>query len=159
MKTVVRYGIILGVLVEVWTAVMIATGWYKDPALLMLFFLVIPLQITVLIVALRETAAAGAVYGKQILNGIAISFFGGIIVFLGSVFLTTVVFPDYYPDLKVMGAEMLAKAGRPAEEIESQMRVNASMYDPWVNALQGFVGTLVTGAVVSAIAGAFVRKR
>jgi len=159
MKTVVRYGIILGVLVEIWTAVMIATGWYKDPALLLLFFLVIPLQVTVLILALRETAAAGAVYGKQVLNGIGISAVAGVIVFFGSAFLTTVVFPDYYAELKTLGAEMLAKAGRPAEEIESQMRVNASMYNPWVNALQGLVGTLVTGAVVSAIAGAFMRKR
>jgi hypothetical protein len=159
MKTVVRYGIILGVLVELWTVVMIATGWYKDPALLMLFFLVIPLQITILVVALRETAAAGAVYGKQVLNGIGISVIAGVIVFFGSAFLTTVVFPNYFAELKEMGAEMLAKAGRPAEEIESQMRVNAAMYDPWMNALQGLIGTVVTGAIVTAIAGAFVRKR
>ena len=109
--------------------------------------------------ALRETAAAGAVYGKQVLNGIGISVIAGVIVFFGSAFLTTVVFPNYFADLKEMGAEMLAKAGRPAEEIESQMRVNAAMYDPWMNALQGLVGTVVTGAIVTAIAGAFVRSR
>jgi len=159
MKTIVRYGVILGVLVEIWTCVMIASGWYRDPVLLMLFFLVIPLQVTVLVMALRETAAAGAVYAKQVLNGVGISLIAGVIILFGSVFLTTVVFPDYFPDLKSLGMEMLSKAGRTAEEVESQMRVNAALYDPWQNGLRGFIGTLVTGAVVTAITGAFIRKR
>ncbi len=159
MNTIIRYGVILGVLVEIWTAIMIATGWYRDPALLILFFLVIPIQITILIMALRETAAAGAVYGKQVLNGIAISLIAGVIVLGGSVFLTTVVFPNYFSDLKALGMEMLAKAGHSAEEIDAQIRVNKGLYDPWMNGVRGFVGTTVLGAIVTAFTGFFIRKR
>jgi len=33
------------------------------------------------------------------------------------------------------------------------------MQTPFMNAISGVVGTVVTGAVVSAIAGAFLRKK
>jgi hypothetical protein len=158
MGTILKYGVALGVLVELWTVVMMATGWYKDPVLLMMFFLVIPLQITLLVVALRGTAA-DASYGKQVLNGTAISLIGGVIIALGSIALTTVVFPNYFSDIRALGVEMLGKAGKSAEEIEAQMRVNAGMYSPWMNALTGFIGTMATGIVVSAVAGVFLRKK
>jgi hypothetical protein len=159
MKTIVRYGVILGVLVEIWTFVMIATGWHRDPASRLLFFMVIPLQVTALVMALRQTSASGAIYGKQIVNGIAISLIGAAIVFVGLLLMTTVVFPHYLYEQRSLGAEMIAKAGRPAEEIEAQLSVNADLYDPLQVSFRGFVGTMLTGAVVTAITGFFVRKR
>jgi hypothetical protein len=159
VKTIVRNGVLLGVLVEIWTVVMIATGWHKDPMLLNLFFLVIPLQVTILVMALRDTAAAGDVYGKQVLNGIGISLVAGGIIFLGSVFVTTVLFPNYFSELRTLGSEMLAKTGLSAAEIESRILANPGLYDPVANGVRGFVGTTVTGAVVTAITAFFVRKR
>jgi hypothetical protein len=159
MKTILKYGLILGLLVCLWSAVVIAAGWYKDPAMLLLFFLVIPLQITILVAALRETAETGASYGKQVLNGVAVSLVGGVIIVLGSVVLTTVVFPDYFPNIKELGHTMLERSGQTAEAIEETMKANAAMYEPWPNALNGFIGTMITGVVASAIAGLFLRKK
>ena len=47
--TVFRAGLLLGILVVLWTFVMGFTGWYRHPSLLFLFWLVIPLQVAVLL--------------------------------------------------------------------------------------------------------------
>ncbi|HSQ60653.1 MAG TPA: DUF4199 domain-containing protein [Acidobacteriota bacterium] len=159
MSVVLKYGIALGVLVEIWTAIVIGMGWHKDPALLLLFFVVIPIQITVLVMALKGTAAAGASYGKQVVTGFGISVVAGVLIALGSIVLTTVVFPEYFNELRTAGEAMLQKAGLPPEQVEAQLKANEGMYNPWQNALSGFLGATVTGLVVSAIAGAFLRKR
>ncbi|HET7904826.1 MAG TPA: DUF4199 domain-containing protein [Candidatus Eisenbacteria bacterium] len=158
MNVILKYGIVLGILVEIWTAIVIGMGWHKDPALLLLFFVVIPIEITVLVMALKSTAA-GAAYGKQFLTGFGIALVGGVLVALGSIVLTTVVFPNYFAEIRAAGEAMLQKAGLPAEQIEAQLKANEGMYNPWQNALSGFLGTSITGLVVSAIAGAFLRKR
>jgi len=158
MSTVLKAGIILGILVEIWTVVVVATGWHKDPALMALFFLVIPIQITVLVMALKQTAA-DAIYAKQVVNGLLISLIGGVIIFVGSYLLTTVVFPSYFDELRVAGTEILTKAGKTPEEIVVEMKKNESMYDPLQNSLAGFFGTSVTGLLVSMIAAIFLRKK
>lgn len=158
MSTAIKAGIILGILVEIWTAIVIAAGWHKDPALIVVFFLVIPLQITVIVMALKRTAAE-ATYGKQVLNGIVISAIAGGIVFVGSYLLTTVVFPNYFDEIRVAGTEILAKAGKSPEEIAVEMKKNESMYDPIQNSIAGLIGTDVTGLLVSMIAGIFLRKK
>ncbi|MEK7348567.1 MAG: DUF4199 domain-containing protein [Candidatus Eisenbacteria bacterium] len=158
MRTTIKAGIILGILVEIWTVVVIAAGWHKDPALMAVFFLVIPIQITVIVMALKQTAAE-APYAKQVLNGIAISLIAGAIIFAGSYLLTTAVFPTYFDELRVAGAEILTKAGKSPEEIAVELKKNESMYDPLQNSLAGLFGTSVTGLLVSMIAAIFVRKK
>ena len=56
MSIPIRAGVLLGVLCVFWTFVMGFTGWYKDPVMLNLFFLVILLEVGIVIWALRKTA-------------------------------------------------------------------------------------------------------
>lgn len=158
MGTAIRAGIILGILVEIWTAVVIAAGWHKDPALMMVFFLVIPMQKTVIVMALKRTAAEAS-YAKQVVNGVVISAIAGGIIFIGSYILTTAVFPAYFDELRVAGTEILTKAGKTTEEIAVVMKQNESMYDPLQNSMAGLIGTDVTGLLVSMIAAIFLRKK
>lgn len=158
MSNMVKSGILLGVLVEVWTAVVILLRWHLDPALMMLFFLVIPLQIAILVLALRKEAAT-ATYGRQVVNGVVLSAVAAVIIFTGAWLMTTVVFPTYFPDLRAAGEAALAKLGRTPEQIAAEMTKNAAMYDPVGNALSGAIATVVTGLVVSLVAGAFLRRK
>ncbi|HEU4724769.1 MAG TPA: DUF4199 domain-containing protein [Candidatus Eisenbacteria bacterium] len=158
MGGMIKAGVILGVLVEIWTAVVIGAGWHKDPAMLMMFFLVIPLQITVIVMALKGTAAESP-YMRQLVNGLVLSGVAGAVVFVGSYLLTTVVFPHYFDEIRVAGAELLAKAGKNPAEVAAEMKKNESMYDPIQNSLTGFIGTEITGLVVSAVAAIFLRKK
>jgi len=158
MATIFKYGILLGVLVEIWTVVIIATGWYKDPALLMLFFLVIPLEVVLLVIALQGTAS-GAEYGQQVMTGTLISVVGGVIILVGSFLITTVVFPHYFADLRAISATALAKSGKTPEQIAAALNASDALYNPWTNSIQGFIGTVGTGIFTSLVAAIFLRRK
>ena len=57
MKPIPKAGILLGVLVVIWMYIIGVTGWYKDPVLLNMFYIVILIQIAVLLWGLKRTAA------------------------------------------------------------------------------------------------------
>jgi hypothetical protein len=158
MSSMVRAGLVLGILVEVWTVIVIAARWHLDPGKMWLFFLVIPLQLVVMLGALgKEAPLAG--YGRQVLNGLVLSAVAAVLVFAGSWLLTTVVFPDYFRELRAAGEAMQVRSGMTPEQVEAQMKQSAAMYDPVYNALSGAIATVVTGLVISAIAGAFLRRK
>jgi hypothetical protein len=154
----IRAGALLGVLCVFWTFVMGFTGWYKDPVMLNLFFLVVPLEIGIVIWALRKTAP-GASWSGQVVNGLVLSLVASVIIFAGSLLFTTVAFPSYFTDLQAARAELLKAQGVAGAEVESQAAAVAAMQTPLMNALSGVVGTVVTGIVVAAVAGVFLRKK
>jgi hypothetical protein len=159
MGITVKSGIVLGVLVGVWTFVMGFTGWYKDPVLLNMFWIVIVIQIVLLLWTLRQTANAGARYGAQVWNGTLMSLVGGAIIFASSMLFTTVFFPQYFDELRQIQGQMLKQAGQSDAEIKAALDAGAATATPFYQALFGFIGTVVTGVVVSAVAGAFLRKK
>jgi len=158
MTIPIRAGILLGVLCVIWTFVMGFTGWYKDPVMLNLFFLVIPLEIGIVIWALRKTAPV-ATWGRQLVNGLMLSLVAGVIIVLGSLAFTTMAFPSYFADLQAAQTEMLKAAGMAEAEIKAQVAAAAAMQTPLMNAVSGFLGTVITGVVVAAVAGVFFRKK
>lgn len=159
MNTIMKAGIVLGVLVEVWTYTMGFTGWYKDPGLMNLFWVVIAIQIAVLMWALKRTAAEGRGYGGQVGAGTLISLIAGVFVVVGSLIFTMVVFPNYFSDLAAIQEQMLRTAGRAEAEIKQMMEMTAKTSTPVMQACFGFLGTLVTGVIVSAIIGGFMRAK
>lgn len=159
MKHIVTAGILLGVLCAVWTLVMGYTGWYRDPALLNLFFLVILIEIGVLVWALRKTAAEGRGYGGQFVAGLLISVIGGLIIVGNSLLFTTVLFPSYFTELAAIQEQMLRDAGQSEEQVARAMEAYRATATPVANALAGFIGTLATGIVATAIIAIFVRHK
>ncbi len=159
MSTPVKGGILLGLLTVAWTFVIGFTGWYKDPVLLNLFFVVILIQLGVMIWAFRKTAAEGAAYGKQIVNGLILSVVGAVIIFFGSLLFTTVVFPHYFQDLRAIHTEILRQGGMAEEEISRAVDAGAVMQTPVMQAISGVAGTLVTGLVFSLVLGVFFRRK
>ena len=158
MNVPIRAGILLGVLCVVWTFVMGFTGWYKDPVMMNAFFLVIVFEIAVIIWALRKTCATAA-YGRQVANGLVVSVVAGVLIVCGSLLFTTVAFPDYFKELEAAQVAMLKAQGLSDGDISTQVAAQAAMQTPIMNALSGFIGTVVTGLIVSAIAGAFLRRK
>jgi uncharacterized membrane protein len=159
MNTSLRAGVVLGVLVTIWTFVMGVTGWFLDPVLLNLFWVVVVIQIAVLIWALRQTAREGTRYWGQVGKGTLISIVGAAIIFCGSLLFTTVVFPDHFAELQAMQVEMLKRAGQPDAQIKAAVEAAAATQTPFLQALFGFIGTVVTGAVVSLAVGAFAKGK
>ena len=158
MSQTLRTGLWIGALCVAWTFVMGFTGWYKDPALVNAFFLVILVEVALLVVGLRKTAATQG-YGRQVLTGTLMAVVAAAIIFCGSLLFTTVAFPSYFQDVRAAQEEMLRAAGKTPAEIEAAVQAASAGQTPLANALAGVVGTVVTGLVASLVIAAFFRKR
>ena len=158
MNPIFSAGVAIGVLCAAWTFVMGFTGWYKDPALAVLFLpAVIIIEIAGLYWGLKQTAAQGRTYFGQVVAGAMMSTIAGVIVICSSLLFTMVAFPDYFRELEAMQRQLLADAGRSPAEIETAVQASAST--PMAQAMGGFIGTLITGILVSAIIAAWVRAK
>lgn len=161
MNPILSAGLFIGLLCGAWTFVMGFTGWYKDPALGNGLFIGVAMVIEIVGLrwGLRKTAALGRGYGGQILAGTMMAIVAGVIIIAASLLFTTVVFPNYFPDIEQAYRAALQKQGKTDSEIAAAIQASAASATPMAQAMSGFVGTLVTGIVASAIIGIFVRHR
>jgi hypothetical protein len=158
MNLTLRAGAVLGVLVVAWTFLMGVTGWYKDPVLLNLFWIVVLIQIGVLLWALTKTAAVNG-YARQVLSGTLISAIAAIPIFVGSLLFTMVAYPRYFEELAAVQEEMLRKAGRSEVEIQTAIGLAAEGATPLAQAIAGVIGTVLTGIFASSMIAVFHRRR
>jgi hypothetical protein len=135
MNPILNTGLLIGALCAVWMFVCGVTGWYKDPTLNLLFFLVIPIEIGGLVWGLRQTAREeGRNYSQQIVAGTMMAVIAGVVIVVASLAFIA-VFPD---------AMDAPRAADPSATPMSQ-------------ALSGFIGTLITGILASAVIAIVVR--
>jgi len=159
MRTLLRGGLVLGLLCGVWMLVVGYAGWYRDPQLANLFFIVVPIEIGVIAWTLRGSAEGGARYGAQVLNGLGMAMIGALVVMGFSVLFTTVLFPNYFQELAAIQEQMLRDAGAAEEQIRLQMDAYWTTAKPGVNALIGGAATVITGLLASLVLAIFVRAR
>jgi hypothetical protein len=159
MNTTAKAGFVLGILVSAWTYIMGITGWYKHPVLLNLFWLVILIQIGVLVWGLRIAAGEGKSYWGLVRTGTIISLIGGVIIFCGSYLFTSVVFPNYFTEIRTVGEGMLRSKGMSDLDIKTMLDAQRPMQTSFMQALFGFIGTVVTGPIVSMVHGIFLKKK
>ena len=160
MNPILAAGVLIGLLCSAWTFVMGFTGWYKNPALANVLFIsvVMAMEIGGLIWGLRRTADKRG-YGGQILAGTMMAIIAGVIIIASSLLFTTVVFPNYFADVEHAYRSALHGQGKSDAEIAAAIQANAASATPMAQAMSGFLGTLVTGIVGSAIIAVFVRCR
>jgi len=159
MSSTLRAGIVLGLVIVVWTFVMGFTGWYKDPMLQTLFWAVILFQIVILFWGLRLTAKEGKTYGGQIAAGLFMSLIGGAIAFVGSYVFTTMAFPEYFEEVRRAGEELFRAQGMSEVDIQTRLDMMAATQTPFMQAFLGLIGTTITGVIVSLILAIFLRKK
>jgi hypothetical protein len=159
MHPIPAAGLLIGVLCAVWTFVMGFTGWYKDPSKAGAFFLVVLIQVFGLIWGLRRTAAQGRTYSGQVVAGTFMSIIAGVIIVISSLLFTNVAFPEYFQELEAGYRTMLGEQGKSEAEIAAEIESWSAGQTPMNQAMNGFIGTFVTGVVVSAVAGLWIRAR
>jgi hypothetical protein len=159
MKSAIQAGVILGLLVLVWTLVHGFTGWYKDPGMSWTFWMVIPFQVILLVWMLKNTRKQGFGYGQQVLAGLVMSLVAAAIIFAGSYLITTAVFPTYYADVRAMTEQAMTAKGWTPEQIAAAMDKEKGMLTPMGSAAAGFIGTTITGLLAALIASAIIRNK
>ena len=159
MKSAIQAGVILGLLVLVWTLIHGFTGWYKDAGMSWTFWMVIPFQIILLVWMLKNTKKQGFGYGQQVMAGLVMSLVAGAIIFAGSWLITTTVFPTYYADVRAMTEQVMVAQGRTADQIAAELEKQKGMLTPMGSSMMAFIGTTVTGLVAAMIAAGMIRNR
>jgi hypothetical protein len=158
MNVAVKWGIILGVVVAVLGFIFGGAGLHTNPIMAIVFVgLAVVINVVVVILALRHTASTNS-WGLQVRSGLVIGVLGAVLIFLGSWIMTSVVFPDYYEQMRDGYMDFFEAANLPEDQIEAQMETLEAA-TPVRSALQGALGTLATSIVVAAIAGTFIKKK
>jgi Protein of unknown function (DUF4199) len=158
MKVILKVGVLIGALCALWVFVMGFTGWYKHPALLNAFWVVVLIQIGLLVWGLRQTAAENT-YGRQVGAGTLMSLIAGVILFFNSLLFTSVVFPEYFTELRAVQEQMMRAAGTPEDQVTAALEAAKQSQTPLIQAVSGLVGTTVTGLVASLIIAIFARAK
>jgi hypothetical protein len=135
MNPILKTGLVIGVACAVWMFVCGFAGWYRDPATARLFFFVIVIEIAGLLWGLRQTAREGRTYSAQVVAGTMMAIIAGVVIIAASLVFTIFVFP----------------------QAMEPMRAADPSTTPMAQALNGFIGTLVTGILASAAIAVFVR--
>lgn len=135
MHPILKAGLVIGVACAVWMFVFGAAGWYRDPATARLFFLVVVIEIAGLWWGLGQTAREGRTYTGQVVAGTMMAIIAGVVIIPASLVFTMAVFP----------AAM------------ERLRADDPSTTPMAQALGGFMGTLITGILVSAVIAIRVR--
>jgi hypothetical protein len=154
MKTMFKTGLAIAILCAGWQMIMITAGWLTNPKTFAFFYLVILIQVLILIWGLRQTAAQKG-YGGQVLVGTGASIIAGIFLFLYTLLAITVLFPNLISEMRAMATQALEAAGQTKDQIAAALALQA----PLNQAIQGFLGTVITGFLASLVIAIFVRKK
>ncbi len=84
---------------------------------------------------------------------------GAVIIFFGSLLFTSVVYPNYFAEIRDIGRQTFMAQGMTLEQAEAQLKLMEPMQTPFMQALIGAVMTVVTGIVVSLVVAAVLRKK
>ena len=150
----------IGGLCSTWIVINGVTGFYKDPQMSAMFVPIVSvMEIVVLIWALRKTAALGRSYSGQVVAGTLMALLGGAINFCTSMVFTSVLYPNYFAEINQMSREVMLENKQSEEQIAAAINAVAGWQTPVMSALAGFIGTVTTGIVVSAVIAIWIRAR
>ena len=160
MHPILRTGLLVGVLCGACSFVMGFTGWYREPSKAPLFYAaVIAIEVAGLVWGLRKTAREGRNYRGQIVAGTMMAVVAGVIIIGASLLFTMAAFPDYLTELETAQRDLLRSQGKTEAETAEALLAMRETATPMAQAMSGFIGTLVTGILASAVIAIWVRAR
>ena len=161
MKQGLIGGVVLAVVVALFSIVVAAAGMHKNPALGWVFPVIATAStIGVVIWTLRKTRDEGKRYGGQLLVGIVLAFVAAVLLFVNSYLLTTMIFPNYLDEVRVVQEEQIAtQPNLNQQQIDMQRKALDVVMTPKAQAGLGAIMTVISTGLVTLIAAIFVRKK
>lgn len=159
MSVVIKWSVILTALVAVVTIGTMRISLGGNPIVGGLVFLVlaIVLNLGVVFMALRETAAENA-YGKQLVNGVAIGAVAGLLIFGFSFVNLSYISPDYLDRMPEVMGESMASMGASETQVAAAVEEMENT-TPLQQSIGGLIGTFFTSLIGAALIGIVVRKK
>ena len=161
MKQGLIGGVVLAVVVALFSIVFAAAGMHKNPALGWVFPVIATAStIGVVIWTLRKTRDEGKRYGGQLLVGIVLAFVAAVLLFVNSYLFTTMIFPNYLDEVRVVQEEQIAtQPNLNQQQIDMQRKALDVVLTPKAQAGLGAIMTVISTGLVTLIAAIFVRKK
>ena len=161
MKQGLIGGVVLAVVVALFSIVFAAAGMHKNPALGWVFPVIATAStIGVVIWTLRKTRDEGKRYGGQLLVGIVLAFVAAVRLFVNSYLFTTMIFPNYLDEVRVVQEEQIAtQPNLNQQQIDMQRKALDVVLTPKAQAGLGAIMTVISTGLVTLIAAIFVRKK
>ncbi len=160
MNMIIRGGVMLGVLVTAFSWLFAFTGMHKNPGADMTFIIVATvIEIAVLVWALRKTATQGRTWMGQVSAGTMLAFVGGSLIFATSIMLVSYLYPNYFAEANVATEAAYRARGMDDAAVQAAMAKLTAAQTPVAQGLNGFVGTVLTGLIMSAILGIWIRHK
>ena len=158
MKGELKWSLILALSVTLLSAVVMIAGDRIHPLLGSIGSIgaAILINLVVIFLALRESPKNP--FGKQVIRGVLIGAIGGVLVFVCSWLLLSVVFPEYIDGMRERTLAWMEASGMPRTQLDQQARA-LEQATPLNQAFPGLVGTFVTSTLGAALIGIFVRRR
>ena len=160
MKTIIRGGILLGILVSIWTYIFGAAGMHKSMTGPLVFASVATLiELAVLAWALKRTAAEGRRWFGQVSAGTMLAFIGGCLILATSYVYMTQINPGMMAEAREASVAAMRATGMDEATIQQRLNPPGKVETPMAQAVTGFVMTVITGFVLSAILALFIRSK
>ncbi len=162
-KIILNYGVILGVVSILFSAIIYATGVYKDPhwSIGILGFLI---MLTALVYGMKayKSANNGFLNLTDALKvGIGIALISGILSGIWNLTLTTVIEPDYSEQVMEIQKEKLIKESpdMTEEQVNQVFAITEKLQSPSISFAIGIIGSLFMGFIISLLAGLIMQKK
>lgn len=162
-KTILQYGILLGITLVLLGVILYVTNTYKDPhwSLSIVSILIIVLVISLGIKAYKTANNGFLTLSEALKTGIGIALIGGIIAALWSFILTTVIEPQYIQQvLEIQKEKMIAQNPNfSQEQIDQGMAIAKKFTSPYMSIAFSMIGSLFFGFIISLFAGLIMQRK
>lgn len=154
-----KWGVIIGVILIIYTLLLYILDLSMNKALGWLSFVILIVGVFMAIKNYRDKLNNGLLsFGNGFSIGLLIFIFSGIISAIFSYVLFTYIAPELIDKITAAAEENLLNKGIPEDMIETQMAMAKKFMSPTFMVLTSLISSVVIGAIISLIIAAILKK-
>ncbi len=157
---ILNYGLLLGGITILISLVVYASGNHLQPHWSVSLFSILSM-IALIVLGLKkykETNNDFLSWGQAVKIGVGISVIGALLSVIYNIIFVTYIEPDFMTQLMEVQTQGMLEQGMTEEEIDMAISVTEKFSSPYLSAAFGIIGSAIGGFIISAIAGAIMKK-
>jgi hypothetical protein len=160
LKYTLNYGLILGIILVLYSALLYATDLIFSKSLGYVSFLITIVIVYIGQKAFRDKGSGGSInYGRALVAGLLIVVFSSIISSIFTYFLYTIIDPQLVDKMLQLQEQKMISSGKYTEEqIELGLQMARKFTTPGRMVIMGILGSALMGFIISLITSIFIKK-
>ncbi len=159
-QIIIKYGLFYGLGLILISLIMYALGLHFEGGIAALFLMAAVIIATIIlgIKTFKLTNNSFLSFGQAIKIGVGIAIVGTLLSIVYQQVFINFIEPDFMQQMAERTEEALLDRGFTDEQIEAQMEISKRMSGPFISSAMGLLFYSFVGFVISAIAGAIMKK-